>query len=110
MYQDTSGYSVERHLGEMARGLFIIAIISFFLICIWNILNFFIFQWFGFRYYGLGLKTIINVFIGFIATAGPIIVGNANHAPALGIAISCFTIPITLIVMRMEASVWRQEN
>ena len=71
-------YTPEGHLKEMAQGLFIIMLISFFLICVWNVLNFFIFQWFGFRYYGIGIVTSINVFIGFIAMAGPIIILGQN--------------------------------
>lgn len=99
----------ENQLTQILKGLMIMALISCILIIIWNILNFILFQWFGFRYYGFTFRSILYGFILFLIAFAPIIVGSANHMLPLGIAISIFTIPAVLIGLRMEATAYRND-
>lgn len=99
----------ENQLTQILKGLMIMALISCILIIIWNILNFILFQWFGFRYYGFTFRSILYGFILFLIAFAPLIVGSANHMLPMGIAISCFTIPAVLIGLRCEATAYRND-
>ena len=99
----------ENQLVTILKGFMIMALISCILIVIWNILNFILFQWFGFRYYGFTFRSILYGFILFLIAFAPLIVGAANHMLPLGIAISIFSIPAVLIGLRMEATAYRND-
>jgi hypothetical protein len=97
-------------LKQIINGLAVMCLISCMVIIVWNILNFVIFQWFGFRYYGFTIRSMYFGFICLLTTAGPVIVGAAHQAAPLGIALSIVGTAITLFILRLEAAAYRNTH
>lgn len=95
---------------DAMKGFIIFCVAGFFIIIVWNILNFILFQWFGFRYYSLTIWTAIWAFPMLVAAMAPIVVAGQNGCLPVGIAISCLVWPALLTILRIEAAVYRKEH
>lgn len=95
-------------LDRIIRTLKTMLIMTIVVVVIWNVLNFIIFQWFGFRYYGININTMAFAGpIGLLVIA-PVGYGVAHQAVVLGVlGTIALAIPI-LIAMRWEAGKHRE--